>query len=565
MATLIVPGVSVEARFDVLPPLPAASGVVGIAALVDRPPSPVDLVGLTKASEVAGLIGPGTAASTPEIVHLLANGAQEVVVSPVQGGGVGSVTLNNADGNPAVILRARVPGEWSSQVSADVRAVTDASGTVVRATLRLLRDGAAVETFPDLIVEPGDPSDLFDTINRRSTYVVALDPGFVGARPAAGMYALPTDGSGVEVPQAGETDALFELMPDSGVDPNGVTVTIAGGSADNLTVQVFRDGAQQEEFTRLTMDPDSARHLPAVLLASSQIVQVRQANSLEGADRLPAATTGPVPLAGGSSPTIAQYRTAIDRLAEDPRINLVLASVEPTRTDAFVRQVHQSLGAHAVTQTDQGSPRIAFGSVTPNEEDNLDRIRDHAAAVRNRRFVLVSPAGAAGAVAGLVARLDPEISPTFKPVPLFGIEPASYTGSELNRLLGPTHNVLVVQQRTGRGVIVLRGLDTSGDQISVTRVADACIREVKAISENFIGELNSADARTALRQQIVATFTRMEREGALVPSTDGSDPAFLVDVYSTQLDFAQGIVRIDIAVRPVRAIDYIYATIRVKN
>jgi hypothetical protein len=57
----------------------------------------------------------------------------------------------------------------------------------------------------------------------------------------------------------------------------------------------------------------------------------------------------------------------------------------------------------------------------------------------------------------------------------------------------------------------------------------------------------------------------MEREGALVPSTDGKDPAFLVDVYSTQLDFAQGIVRIDIAIRPVRAIDYIYATIRVKN
>jgi hypothetical protein len=50
-----------------------------------------------------------------------------------------------------------------------------------------------------------------------------------------------------------------------------------------------------------------------------------------------------------------------------------------------------------------------------------------------------------------------------------------------------------------------------------------------------------------------------------VPSTDGSDPAFHVDVYSTQLDFAQGIVRIDIAVRPVRAIDYVYATIRVKN
>ncbi len=96
-------------------------------------------------------------------------------------------------------------------------------------------------------------------------------------------------------------------------------------------------------------------------------------------------------------------------------------------------------------------------------------------------------------------------------------------------------------------------------------MADQAIRETKAISENFIGELNSEQARTALKQQLVATLTRMERAGALVPSTDGKDPAFIVDVYSTQLDFAQGIVRVDIAVRPVRAVDYIYATIRVKN
>jgi len=565
MSTLIVPGVRVEARFDVLPPLPAASGVVGIAALVDRPPDPVKMVGLTKLPEIPGATGPGTVAATPEVMHLLANGAREVIVSPVLGGSSASVTLNNGNGDPAVILRSRVNGSWANDVRADLRSVTDAGGTVVRVTLRLLRDGRTVELFPDLVVEPGDPNDLFETINRRSSYVVALDPGFVGERPAPGTYPLPADGSPVAVPVEGSTDTLFEILADSGVEPDGVTVEVSGDAADDISVAVFRDGAQQEEFTGLSMDPDSAQHLPGALLASSQIVHVRQANSLAGAARLPAATTGPVPLGGGNSPNVAQYRAAIDRMAEDPRINLVLAGLEPGRTDAFVRQVHQALTAHAVTQTDEGSPRIAFGSVTPAEASSLDRIRDHAAAVRNRRFVLVSPAGAAGAVAGLVARLDPEISPTFKAVPLFGIPPAQYSGSELNRLLGPTHNVVVVQERSGRGVVVLRGLDTSGDQISVTRVADAAIREVKAISENFIGQLNTEDARAALKEQIVATFTRMEREGALVPSTDGSDPAFLVDVYSTQLDFAQGIVRIDIAVRPVRAIDFIYATIRVKN
>jgi hypothetical protein len=212
-----------------------------------------------------------------------------------------------------------------------------------------------------------------------------------------------------------------------------------------------------------------------------------------------------------------------------------------------------------------GTPRIAFGSVTADEQPDPGRVRDHAATVRNRRFVLVSPAGAEGAVAGVVGLLNPQESSTFKPVPLFGLPAARYRESELNRLLGPAINLCVVQDRAGRGVVVLKGIDTTGDQISVTRVADQAIRETKAIAENFIGRLNTEEARIALRQQIIATFTRMERAGALVPSTDGKDPAFVVDVYSTQQDFAQGIVRVEIAVRPVRAIDYIYATIRVKN
>jgi hypothetical protein len=282
-------------------------------------------------------------------------------------------------------------------------------------------------------------------------------------------------------------------------------------------------------------------------------------------NRLPFATAQPVPFADGESPTVAQYQAAIDLLADDPRIDLVLASIEPGRANADVRQIHQALVAHAVAMADNAAPRIAFGSVTTAEANDLAQIREHSALVRNRRFVLVSPPGAEGAVAGLVGRLDPRESPTFKSVPLFGIDAARYRESELNRLLGSTTNLLVVQERVGRGVVVLRGLDTSGDQVSVTRVADIAIRETRAISENFIGQLNSMEARLALKQQIVATFTRMEREGALVPSTDGKDPAFTVDVYSTQQDFAQGIVRIDIAIRPVRAIDYIYATIRVKN
>lgn len=565
MATLVVPGVSVEARFDVLPPLPAAAGILGAVGIVDRAPEGGGLVGVTRVSELRDLLGPGTEASMPEAVHALRNGVHEVVVSAVPGGAAARALLGNRAGDPAVRLRARSNGAWGNRLRADVRTTTNAAGDIIRVTVRIFLGNDEVELFEDLVVAPGQPLDLFDTVNARSRYVVAVDPGFDGDDPAPGSYVLPADGTAAAVPQAGAPGTpLFDIRPAAGADPTGLTVVLTG-AGNGISVQVVRNGARQELFANLTTDADSDRHLPAVLLAESRLVRVTGRSSLAAGARLPAATSTPVELTLGASPSVDAFRDAIDRLADDPRIDLVLASLEPTRARADVFAVHQALVAHAVSMADAGAPRIAFGSVTPADAANLDAIRDHAATVRNRRFVLVAPAGAAGAAVGVIGRTEPEESATFKPVPLQGIPPARYRESELNRLLGPSTNLFVVQNRAGRGIIALKGIDTTGDQISVTRVADRAIRETKAIAENFIGRLNSADARAALQQQLVATFTRMERAGALVTSTDGSDPAFLVDVYSTQQDFAQGIVRIDIAVRPVRAIDYVYATIRVKN
>ena len=565
MSQLVVPGVRVETRFDILPPLPAPSGIVGVAGIVDRIPE--GLVGATRAGELRELLGPGTEASMPEAVHALANGAAEVVVSAVPGGSAAFVDLSNDDAQPAVRLRARSVGTWSQQLHVDVAENRDAtSNDVVRVTLRLLRGGRAVETFSDLQVKLGAVDDLFDVINGTSRYVVAVDPGHAGALPKAGTYAFDDVGTAIDVPVDGGTDPLLQLKPASGASPVGLSAVIAI-DGDAVEVSIFQRGLQ-EHFTDLSMDPDDPGYLPFLLAAQSRLLRVRTHPSRAEGRRLPRGASAPVPLTNGASPAVADFQGAIDRLADDTRIDLVVAAVEPTAARDDVLTIHESLLAHAVAMSDQGAPRIAFGAITPGEQDgagDADEVREHSARVRNRRFVLVAPTGAAGLVVGAVARMNPQDSPTFKPIPLLGVPAARYRASELDRLLGPTVNLAVVQERVGRGVVLLRGLSTFGDQVSVQRVADQCIRETKAIAENFIGELNSDDARLALREQIIATFTRLERAGALVPSTDGSDPAFVVDVYSTQQDFAQGIVRIDIAVRPVRAIDYVYATIRVKN
>jgi len=566
-ATLVVPGVRVEARFDIVPPLPAPAGIVGVVGIVDRPGPDGQLVGVTKVVELRDLLGPGTAVTMPQAVHALANGASEIVVSPVRGGAPAKVTLNNRDSVPAALVRSRSNGAWANDghLQVEVQETTDAAGTPLRVTLRVLRDRAVVETHADLRVAPGQPDDLFDTINRASGYLVALDPGTAGVSPAALDATFDPAASPVAIDvKDAASHALFQLLPADGADPHGLRVVLTPGSDGRITTEVFQNGLQ-ERHTGLTTDPDDNGYLPFVLATQSRLIRSRGVSTFaDPAKALPAAGT-PKPFAGGVSPDKAAYLTAIDLLADDTRIDLVLVAVEPTMARTDVRNVHQSLVAHAVAMADAGAPRIAFGSVTVDEQKTVADVRDHASVARNRRFVLVSPAGAEGALAGVVGRLSVQDAPTFKSVPLFDTPAARYRESELNVLLGPTVNACVVQDRRGRGVVCLKGIDTTGDQISVTRVADAAVRETKAIAENFVGTLNTDAARVALRGQIVATFTRMERAGALVPSTDGTDPAFVVDVYSTQQDFAQGIVRIDIAVRPVRAIDYVYATIRVKN
>jgi hypothetical protein len=204
--------------------------------------------------------------------------------------------------------------------------------------------------------------------------------------------------------------------------------------------------------------------------------------------------------------------------------------------------------------------RIGIGAVAPNEK--LEDIKKRTEVLASDRFVVVAPYGVSGAVAGLISKLNYYDSPTFKPLSGVAELETRYRPSELMEMLKA--GIMPLEARRGRGIIIEKGITTSKEQISVMRVADHAVRGVKNVAENFIGTLNTAGGRSALKEKISEFLLTMSREEAIVPSVDGKEPAFMVDVYSSQLDFAQGIVRVDLAVRPVRAIDYIYATITVQ-
>jgi hypothetical protein len=160
-----------------------------------------------------------------------------------------------------------------------------------------LRSGQTVETFADMRIEPGAPDDLFETVNRQSTHVIAVDPGFVEIRPAPGTYSFSDTVSQITVPEAQPgTRNLLLLRPADGVDPIGLSVRIAA-SGQTLTVTVAQRGPQ-EEFTGLVMDPDSPRYLSHVLANESRFIRSVPLSSRD-TNRLPTDTAAPIEFTGG--------------------------------------------------------------------------------------------------------------------------------------------------------------------------------------------------------------------------------------------------------------------------
>lgn len=561
------------------------------------------------------------AEAAPASAQLKAGGAAVAVVEAKRPGEAGlrsavqvrdgraQLQLRGAGDAQSVLIRARTPGMPEPAIRVAVNAgagggvslvVTPAAGAP-RSTAELTSVAeivAALAEDPDIeavapagavMPQPSPSQPLARTVSidvitegrETASYedlpdlaaIAAITDPVVRFTAVEGATALPEPNEGVPLTGGrsrgralalvGDTrpEPLVELRPARGVDqPLAVAIVHHDSSAD---LTVFLDEEPVESFAGLTMDPDDPNYLPAVLAERSALIRAHDLFVRSRTTSLPRHQARPQPLTGGTAPLVDDYQEALERLEMAEEVDLVIASAANQLDDAGLRAVHQAVVAHCAKMAEPARNRIGLGSVSPAESASVPDILDHANDVRSDHFVLVAPTGGAPALAGLLARQDYFDSPTFKTIAAPGAPPGQYTDAQLTQLV--SGNVLVINERRKRGIIVIKGVLTSGRQVNVQRTANKAVRDVNALAQNYIGLLNNDGTRNAFRQQLIAMFLQMERDGAIVPSTDGRDPAFLLNVYSTQNDFALGIVRVDIAMRPVRAIDYVYATITVKN
>lgn len=368
------------------------------------------------------------------------------------------------------------------------------------------------------------------------------------------IVSLPNDGNtaAASVDSSDPQGQAIKLKARAGgIWANGLDVVVTARSQTAVDIAVKRRGSDAaiEQVRNV-----GAAGLSAALGGLTTV-------ALDGAAAtLPKA--GTYSLSGGKDASVQDYQNALDALLEESDVDLVLAAVQDLSdgNKANVVSIYGAVISHCNNMSGDAKGRLGLGQVGAGW--SLATAKEVVSNLVSDRFVLVAPHGVVGAVAGLVGNLPYFQSPTFKALSGTGPLAKALKTEEQTELL-KSWIVPVVTER-GRGTIVLRGLTTDGDQISVRRVADRAVRTMKMIGDLFIGRLNNADGRGALKQKLIEALLQMQREGAIVPSTDGKDPAFKVDVYSSQEDFAKGIVRVDMAVRPVRAIDYIYATVLVQ-
>ncbi len=351
---------------------------------------------------------------------------------------------------------------------------------------------------------------------------------------------------------------VVKLTAKESVD-SSIEIKVMKGANDNTVRIELLKGNEKEEYENLTMITSDVLYLVNTINQSSKWVNVESLLGETTADNNPNPQEVMIEAPSLGTPSKENYEKALEALELETTIDVVYIC---ENSDP---EIHALVEAHCQNMSSGKEPkplgpRIGIGSVGKNE--SVDDIIKRTQTLASDRFVIVAPFGTAGAVAGLVSKLNYYESPTFKALTGIADIERRYTPSEQMKLL--SNGILPIDAVKGRGIIVVKGITSSKEQISVMRISDHSVRGIKNIAEMFIGTLNNARNRMALKERITEFLIGMEREGAIVPSTDNTKPAYLVDVYSSQSDFAQGIVRVDSAVRPVRAIDYIYATINVQ-
>jgi len=154
---------------------------------------------------------------------------------------------------------------------------------------------------------------------------------------------------------------------------------------------------------------------------------------------------------------------------------------------------------------------------------------------------------AAALVAGRLATLAPHVSLTNKTLPTAGVT-TEYTRAVQKQLL--QGQVMVIHKQLG--FRALKGITTDTGafkQISVRRIVDFAKAGVRQGSNPYIGRLNNARVRSALKATLDGFLSQMVLDEMLV--------GYTLDVTATRAQEIQGVALVTMTLQPTFSIDFV--------
>ncbi|HET7504969.1 MAG TPA: phage tail sheath C-terminal domain-containing protein [Kofleriaceae bacterium] len=436
-------------------------------------------------------------------------------------------------------------------------------GTASRGPLNELRVLAsyseALDTFGDY--DRWDPSAATPSLTLTRT----LEQVFAGgattvyavrvAAPGSSAMASATWKVGLDA-----TDLFSFAAVTPGTWANALRATIDAGGTGPVTLTLSYPRASGT--ARETFEGATALALAQAINASSRFVQVATLPADAAATTRPGRVDSAPSTAGGpdgASAGTTDIAAGLDTLANQP-VNLlaiggmackdigatVLRHLEATETDG--RERIAVLGASSDTISAIAANDITVASNARVVLVAPGILADDAARVgeQNKQVALSAPYAAA-LVAGRLAGIAPHVSLTNKDVAADGLT-TDYTRAQQKQLLGNRVCVLF----RGLGTRVLKGISTDTGafkQISVRRIVDYAKDGVRRGSNPYIGKLNNARVRAALKATLDGFLSGMVLDEML--------QAYKLDVSATRAQEINGVCLVTLNLQPTFSIDFV--------
>ncbi len=359
------------------------------------------------------------------------------------------------------------------------------------------------------------------------------------------------------------TDTYVTLTATSpGSWANDIVVAIeAPGTPGDPTVVTITQGAARETFEGVDADTLTDEINDASNFVTAALEAGEEASVPDTVTPAAAPQQGGPDGAGAMGALIPQVADGLALLAPQ-RVNiLVVAGYNADTVGGTV------LGHLEATETD-GGERIA---IMGTRGDTIADAAADAANVSNRRAVLVAPgieaidrasgdtvelpaAYAAALVAGRLSTLAPHISLTNKDVAADGLT-TYYTRAQQKQLL---QNRIMALHRN-LGLRALRGITTDTGpftQISVRRIVDYAKAGVRIGSNPYIGRLNNARVRAAMKATLDGFLSQMVLDEMLV--------SYELEVSATRAQEIAGVAAVIMTLRPTFSIDFIRVTMNLE-